>query len=239
LAVYSDTNPTRYDAKILAEAEAGDADSQYLMGVFQSTGRQGISRDPEAARRWFEAAAAQNHAGARYRLGDLYRRGAGVPKNLAKALHLFQRAAAGGSQAAQNAIGDFYRNGDEVEKDLAAALAWYHRAAEAGFAPAQRNMGFMAASGLAIPRDYGLAFRWYRKAAAEGDVIALHNLGVMYEHGQAVAADPLRARACYFSASLGSYEPAIRRRNAIDRSLSADEIDRSKRLGCLTGSPPE
>ncbi len=100
-------------------------------------------------------------------------------------------------------------------------------------------MGIMAARGLGMAQDYRTAFRWYRKATRQGDVVALSNLGVMYEYGQAVAVNPLRAWACYYRASLRSYEPARRRRDAIEATLSNDEWKRARELACMDASIPD
>ena len=62
LFIYTDSTPTRHDRAILARAERGDAEAQFLMGTFFVTGRQGIEPDPVQAGRWFEAAAHQGHA---------------------------------------------------------------------------------------------------------------------------------------------------------------------------------
>jgi len=231
--VYTDSSPTRHDRAILARAERGEAQAQYLMGTFLITGRQGIDPDLNRARQWFEAAARQNYAGAQYRLGDLYRRGDGVERNLKKAATLFREAAMTGDRPAENALGDLYRDGDGVDQSYATALYWYQRAAKEGYAPAQRSMGIMAAKGLGMARDYRTAFRWYRKAAKQGDPVALSNLGIMYEHGQAVAMDPLRAWACHYRASLKLYQPARRRRDTIEATLSDGEWKRARELSCL------
>ncbi len=195
--VYTDSSPSRHDRAILDQAERGEAHAQYLMGTFLITGRQGIDPDRNGARQWFEAAARQNYAGAQYRLGDLYRRGDGVERNLKKAATLFREAAMTGDRPAENALGDLYRDGDGVDQSYATALYWY------------------------------------RKAAKQGDPVALSNLGIMYEHGQAVAMDPLRAWACHYRASLKLYQPARRRRDTIEATLSDDEWKRARELSCL------
>lgn len=232
LFVYTDDSPTRHDRAILARAERGEAQAQFLMGTFLLSGRQGIEPDLVQARRWFEAAAAQDHAGAKYHLGDLYRRGSGVAQDFQQAARLFEQAATAGDRAAQNALGDLYRDGTGVDRSPATALHWYRRAALAGSAPGQRNMGYMAAEGLGMAQDYQVALRWYRQAAAESDRVALSNLGIMYEYGQGIAADPLRAWSCYYRASMQSYEPARERRDALEAKLTATEWQKARELPC-------
>ncbi len=220
--VYTSGNPTRHDVRILDDAEDGDTHSQYLMGVFLTTGRQGIKPDPAAALRWFEASAAQGHAGAKYRLGDIHRRGIGVSRDMNKAISLFRQAVDGGSYTAMNAMGDLFKQGEGVKADPEAALTWYHRAADAGYAPAQRNIGIMAATGRGMPRDYATAMAWYLRAVEQTDAVAMTNIGIMYEHGQGVDADPLRAWDCYYTAALWQHAGAKRRRERIEERLPAE-----------------
>ncbi len=217
--VYTDGNPTRHDLRILDDAKDGQAHAQYLMGVFRTTGRQGIERDFVAARRWFETAAAQGYGPAQFRLGDLFRYGKGGEKDLDEAVRLFGLAAAGGDLPALNALGEVYFHGEGVEKSAETALEHYRQAAEAGLAAAQRNMGFMAAGGHAMDRDYAVALAWYKKAAEQADGLAFSNMGIIFENGQGVDPDPLRAWDCFFKAGLLQCKAAKNHRTRLEKTL--------------------
>ncbi len=217
--VYTDDNPTRHDLRILDDAEDGQAHAQYLMGVFRTTGRQGIEQDFVAARRWLEASAAQGYGPAQFRLGDLFLHGKGGEKNLDEAVRLFGLAATGGDLPARNALGERYSRGEGVEKSNETALKHYRQAAEAGLAAAQRNMGFMASGGHGMARDYAVALVWYRKAAEQADGLALSNMGIMYERGQGVDPDPLRAWDCFYRAGLQQCKVAHNHRTRLEKSL--------------------
>jgi GAF domain-containing protein/Sel1 repeat-containing protein/PilZ domain-containing protein len=65
-------------------AEAGDAESQYWIGIRYGTGANVIQNDIQAAK-WFERAAAQGHVQAQARIASYYWSGRGVPKDLSKA----------------------------------------------------------------------------------------------------------------------------------------------------------
>ncbi len=65
-------------------AEAGDAESQYWIGIHYGTGANVLQSDTEAAK-WFERAANQGHVQAQARLASYYWSGRGVPKDLSKA----------------------------------------------------------------------------------------------------------------------------------------------------------
>ena len=55
-----------------------------------------MSQSDKKAAVWFRKAADQGHAVAQYGLGNMYKEGRGVPKNIAKALSWFRKAAAQG-----------------------------------------------------------------------------------------------------------------------------------------------
>ena len=63
------------------DAEEGDADAQYNLGVLYFEG-QGVPEDRSETIRWFRLAADQGHAGAQYALGVSYREGEGVPEDI-------------------------------------------------------------------------------------------------------------------------------------------------------------
>lgn len=245
--VYTDSKPTRHVRRTLKDAENGYPDAQYRMGTYRVAGRQGIEPDMDKARQWFEAAARQNHPGAQYRLGELYRRGESVEQNFEKALTLLMKAAEQGHPSAENGLGNMYHTGEGVNQSYDIALSWFKRAAEKDFPPAQRNMGIMAENGQGMEQDYEAAFHWYRKAVwatprgmgkglspYRADPIAMHNLGLMYENGQFVEKDLERAYACYFKASVfRSYEPARQRKEAIETKLTVEQWRRAKESFCV------
>ncbi len=69
------------------------------------------------------------NADAQLRLGQMYFRGEGVPKDAAKAVEWFQKAAAQGNAGAQYVIGLMYGRGEGVSKDFVLAYAWLNLAA--------------------------------------------------------------------------------------------------------------
>ncbi len=73
-------------------AEAGDAASQFDLGVLHQHG-WGTARDTAAAIAWYEKAARQGHVRAQHNLGVIYLYGQGVPQNDVKAYLWFSLAA--------------------------------------------------------------------------------------------------------------------------------------------------
>jgi len=90
------------------EAEQGDADVQFDLGVKYAYGR-GVPKNPSEAERWYRKAADQGHDEALYR-----------------------KSANQGNSRAQYYLGNIYYGGKHVPKDEAEALKWYRKAADQG-----------------------------------------------------------------------------------------------------------
>jgi TPR repeat protein len=91
----------------LKNAEAGDAESQYTIGIQYEHGNFDFSQDYIEAAKWYRKAAEQGHAGAQLYLGVLVAQGQGVGPNcveaykwieLAKRGSALDKIAANGSQ---------------------------------------------------------------------------------------------------------------------------------------------
>ena len=67
-----------------AQAEGGDADARYNLGVMHHNG-EGVSQDYQEAVRWYRLAADKGSANAQYNLGVMYDDGEGVPRDAAVA----------------------------------------------------------------------------------------------------------------------------------------------------------
>jgi TPR repeat protein len=90
--------------EVLKQAEAGDAEAQFLLGCFYSEKKRVRSSDsdPERGRcviksrplaaKWFRKAAEQGHPQAQYNLGIYYKEGRGVAKDEAEAEKWFRMA---------------------------------------------------------------------------------------------------------------------------------------------------
>ncbi len=76
----------------LRAAQDGDVEAQTTLGEIFEQGL-GVPPDYDAARRWYEAAAAKDYPRALTNLGNLYERGLGVAKDPATALIYYRRAA--------------------------------------------------------------------------------------------------------------------------------------------------
>lgn len=150
-----------------ADAAAGDANCQNLLGDFYAKGL-GVARDPKKAAQLFRHAADQGLAAAQNNLGRLYQFGEGVPKNAATAAGWYKKAAAAGNLPAENNLGILYVKGEGVPRDGRRAAELFHAAAVKGYPNAQLNLG------LALQRRNPVgAFEWFTIAARPATPAAL------------------------------------------------------------------
>ena len=89
-------------AQVMNEAEQGDENAAYFLGVMYQTG-SGVSPDCDKALKWTEKAAQQGHILAQSHLGMMYSKGCGdkVTKNLFEAYYWTALAAKQGLQFAR------------------------------------------------------------------------------------------------------------------------------------------
>ena len=99
--------------------------------------------DYEKAFRLWKPLAEQGDAGAQYNLGQMYRRGEGVPEDDAKAVYWYRKAAEQGLVEAQFNLGLRYYQGEGVLEDYVQAYAWWSIAATQGREIAKKNKGIL------------------------------------------------------------------------------------------------
>jgi TPR repeat protein len=64
----------------------------------------GVSKDLEAAVKWYRKSAKQGHARAQYNLGVCYENGRGVAKDLEEAVKWYRKSAEQGDESAKKAL---------------------------------------------------------------------------------------------------------------------------------------
>jgi hypothetical protein len=149
-------------------AQAGDAEAQFILGKAYLSG-QGMDKNYAEAAKWFRKGADQGNEDAQNGLGVMYNSGLGVNQNYAEAFKLFQLAAAQGSAKAQVNLGLAYEKAQGVDKNYAEAVNWYRKAAEQGNVMGQAHLGLMYNNGWGVDKDNVEAKKWFQKAAAQGD----------------------------------------------------------------------
>jgi len=129
---------------VRARAEAGDARSQFLIGLAYEYGFAGLTRDLSEALRWNKLAAQQGIGLVETWVGDFYYDGLGVAIDYAEALSWYRRAAGRGHAQASRYIGDFTLFGLGTPRDPAAAAVWYAQAASQGDARGKARLELLS-----------------------------------------------------------------------------------------------
>jgi TPR repeat protein len=156
-----------------------------------------------------KAATKQENAEAQFKLGWMYARGDGVPKDAAEAEKCFRKAADQGDAIAKSNLSWMYARGDGVPQDDAEAEKWFRKAADQVDAKEQYNLGVMYASGEGVPvKNDVVAVKWFRKAAERGHAEAQFNLGLWYDWGERVPQDDAEAVKWYRKAADQGYANA-------------------------------
>jgi TPR repeat protein len=164
--------------ELKAKAEAGDADSEYQLGVRYSSG-DGVPKDSAKAVKWYRKAADQSNVQAKTALGYCYATGQGVAKDDAEAVKWYRKAAEQNFAQAELNLGNCYANGQGVAKNDAEAVKWYRKAAEQNFAQAQISLALSYALGQGVAKDYVESYRWTLLAASQGDKDAKETMTIL------------------------------------------------------------
>lgn len=139
----------RQGEAVKAKAEAGDAESEYQVGLRYYNG-EGLPKDFGEAVKWFRKAAEQNVAMAQFKLGTSYDFGEGVAKDDVEAVKWHRKAAEQNVAMAQANLGACYGLGKGVAKDEVEAYKWFLLAAAQGDEHARK---FMAVSESRLTRE--------------------------------------------------------------------------------------
>jgi peptidoglycan hydrolase-like protein with peptidoglycan-binding domain len=168
--------------------------------------------------------------------------GIGVPKDQqAGAGWLLRAAQAGSPQSAFN-VGVMYERGFVVERDSTKAIEWYRKAVDANVPMAKHNLALLLRDGKGAARNVPEAVALLRSAAKQGMAASMFTLGDIHERGDGGTKDPAGALAWFAIAaefdrqtSQGQDTPlmksAMQRAQALQRSMTPDEIGRAQRLG--------
>lgn len=168
---------------------AESPETLYARGVQAEQAAEGREEGLREAWKYYMAAAEQEHAGAQFRLGEMYLDAVGVAQDDAEAVKWLQKATVHNNAAAQNALAWCYMAGRGVAADSKLAVQLYLNAARQGYAKAQLNAGLCYADGDGVEKDDEAAVWWYRAAAKQGNAQAQYQLGMCYFSGTGLAKD--------------------------------------------------
>lgn len=168
---------------------------------------QKLREDPEAtpdyekiikAVKWLEEAARQENPFADYALGQLYKDGILLEKDMEKAVFHLQRAANAGNSFAQYQLGKIYL--EEEYKNIPAAVQYLTLAADQKNELAAYRLGRLYLMGDELPKNIERALYYLDMAAEAGNQYAQYVLGKLYLIGKEVEQDREKAYE-YFSRS--------------------------------------
>lgn len=172
-----------------------------------------------------------NVAQAQEKIGRLYQRGKGLPKDAGKAAEWYLKAAQQGDGAAAARLGSMYRIGEGVPRDANQAAKWYAMGAMKGNAIAQTGLGYLSMEGAGAPADFKAAAGWFNKATDQGDASAMLALGTLFESGKGVPKDVVQAYKWYALATVddGEYEQELfdrakRARDELAKKITPDQV---------------
>lgn len=226
-----------YDGKQYAKAlrllndvaNDGHVKAQYNIGLMHLNA-QGTRQDNELAFSWFLKAANQGHSKAQNHVAAMYEKGIGVGNDYEKAAHWYVQAAERGYALAQRNLGNLYYRGLGVAQDDKLALKWLRRSASSGNASANYDVGVIYYQGLSAKLDYEMAHWHFKKAAAKKHAGAFFTLGAMYAKGRGVEKDLIEACKWWYLADKGGIAKAKEKLASIEKELSADDLEKAKRL---------
>ncbi|MCO5066527.1 MAG: caspase family protein [Rhizobiaceae bacterium] len=152
-----------------------------------------------------EAAMKAGYIAAFHNMGNLYRKGLGVPEDIGKAFELYLYAAEKGHPEDQSNVGYMYMRGEGVAKDYEKARFWLEKAAAQNWATAYDKLGLLYLNGWGVKKDPERAFEEFGKGANLGNAPALVNYANAFKAGIGTPKNPKRAFQYYTQAAhLGS-----------------------------------
>lgn len=187
--IYKQESEAETIARVRGEAEDGNAQSQFNLGRIYYTG-YGVPLDIAEARKWFCAAAKQDHPIAKSQCAGMMYNGQGGPADTTQAMAYLKESAAKGDPYGEALYGFFViadatraGKGDQPEPE---AVAYLEKAAAQGQAVAQGALGsivyFYGTHGAVqdVPRAVG----YLRQCAAQNIPMCMGMMGMMYVSGQ-------------------------------------------------------
>lgn len=159
----------------LRDAQSGDVESMFWIGMSYSIGEEVEQNDAEALE-WFRKAAEKGHTDAQYYLGYYYANGIVVDTDYAESAKWYLKAAKQGQKHAQYYLGLDYATGWGVEQNMDEAVKWWHKAAAQGESRAQYNLGICYEIGEGVEENIEEAKKWYIKAANNNNEEAMSAL---------------------------------------------------------------
>lgn len=147
----------------LLNSNETSAEDLTLIGELYYCGLNGITKDYEQAKHYFEKACEKNYGVATHYLGLMYQNGYGFRKQPTKAIQYYQKAESQGHASSQKKLEELLNSNQLRPEDLTQLASMYEKGSH----------------GMSINRS--LAITLYEKASQRGDSKAAYALGQFYE----------------------------------------------------------
>ena len=184
----------------------GDLNALASAGMMKIKGVGSTGRAEEGLRTLRECAL-RGSADAYLTLGDLYREGEYVQKDINAAVFNYERGAKSGSIEACEILGDIYTAGKEIARDFVKALSFYDKAASLGSQKGERRRNEIIAererlyNNAVQSESSAEKFKLYAIASAMGHAKAMTSLAECYEKGIGTEKDGVAAYNFYLEAA--------------------------------------
>lgn len=224
------TGDDLYLDNLISLANANNAEASIVLGDFYSRGQ--LPLNGELAVEYYVKALMAGAKSQHLRLGEIYKQGRIVKKDIEKANYHLQMAYDHGSPLAAVLLGSSYANGDLGKTDLQLGISMLEKQAESGNALALLSLGdIYSRDGDNLNGE--LAASYYEKAANIGNNSAMHKLGELYRKGSIVPKDENKAKLYLSKASeSGNVGAQIRLAGLLIAEASSLE-DRSRGIDIL------
>lgn len=182
---------------IYYKATKGDPKNQYFAGKLFQEG-VGVKKDYDKAFDFFQKSAAAGFVKSEIALGDMYRNGYSVPKNMRLAVKHYLNAAERGDQEAKDILDKM-----DVESVLDLnSMEYLSYKALNGEAAKQYQLYLKYYHGNGVPVNYDLALDYCQRAANDGYEKAMMTMANLYMKGMLVNRDPRTSFDWYRRAAL-------------------------------------
>ena len=142
---------------VMAKANSGNKESQYLVGESLLFGLYGISKNATQALGWYLLSAEQGFAESQYRVGAILLFGSSGQVDFPAARHWLEKANDGGSVNAEDLLGTMYISGQGGPQDLETGVELFKHAMRRGSADAKLHLSicYEVGSGVPLGQDKG------------------------------------------------------------------------------------
>jgi len=172
------------------------------------------------------AAAEAGDAASQVSLARLYRDGAGVEQDYARALELYSAAALQGDDDGSLGLGILYYHGLGVEKDAMTAVAHFRRAADQDNASAHNYLGHAYQSGVGVELSLDTAIEHYKRATGLGNAVSAAQLGQLYFLGTKEVKPDYTQSALYYTQALNLFRDAALEGGKVGRKFMLKQAGR-------------